>query len=54
MPTFGEAFDWKAWSRASAEITAQLKAKGLVEGTGKFSEVLRRKLKKRFPGGCGY
>lgn len=44
MPTMGRSIDYKALAAKRREISKQLIAKGLMEGSLKFNEVLRRKL----------
>lgn len=46
MPTTGRCVDYKALAAKRREISKQLVAKGLMEGSLKFNEVLRRKLAK--------
>lgn len=47
MPTWGSSEpDYKRTARRRAEIKAALLAKGLVEGTNKFNEVMYRKLRR--------
>lgn len=46
MPTHGRNVDYKAMAAKRREISKQLVAKGLMEGSSKFNEVLRRKLSK--------